>query len=71
MTDSKVDLDGRFVGSFILDSAKSDSIEPLLLAEGIPWMYRKVAVNIVPTWVVTIEGNTFKLLVRLCGYCCA
>eukprot|EP00475_Leptophrys_vorax_P001771 TRINITY_DN1098_c0_g1_i4.p1 TRINITY_DN1098_c0_g1~~TRINITY_DN1098_c0_g1_i4.p1 ORF type:complete len:155 (-),score=51.56 TRINITY_DN1098_c0_g1_i4:178-642(-) len=61
-TEAKVEFDARFAGSFVLDAKKSDSIEPLLVAEGIPWMYRKVAVNIVPTWAITLEGNTFKLL---------
>jgi hypothetical protein len=57
-------VDSRMAGSFVFDKSRSDSIEPLLVAEGIPWFYRKIAVKIVPTWVVTFEGdNNIKLLV--------
>jgi hypothetical protein len=63
MTDAKTELDARFAGTFVLDSNKSDSIEPLLVAENIPWMTRKVAVNLVPTWVISLEEGAFKLMV--------
>lgn len=48
-------------GRFVLDSAASQPIEPLLKAQGVSWALRKAAASARPTLSITQSGDTVTI----------
>ncbi len=51
-----------FTGSFVLDSAASESIEPILKISGVPWMIRKLINAAVPKITLNVSGLVLKII---------
>ena len=54
----------RMNGSWILDHARSDPMEPLLTALGIPWLVQQVIRLTTPTWDIILDQTGFTHAVK-------
>lgn len=53
-----------FTGTWVLDKQASDSLDPLLQAQGVGWFKRKAAAGLDVTQVIEVEGDTVHIEVQ-------
>ena len=56
---------GEFAGTYATDLSVSDSVEPMLKAEGAGMMKRKIAASVAPTVTISFDGNVMKEVIDM------
>jgi hypothetical protein len=59
-----MNIPSEFAGSYLLDAQASESLEPMLVASGVPWLIRKLINRSVPKMILQINELELTITVK-------